>query len=191
MIRRCAGERNALQLVERRVGRRKVDLGQRQAAVDQLRAGPDRRRAGGPAASRAAAAARGAPGAAASWSSGSRSFHRPARSARCESSRRLRRPGRPLSGLRTAGSAFADRATSARAFRTESRAGARWNTSARNGWLNQIARSEPVASRSRTSKILKRGRRVGRTPEPTTSPTTDAAVPGRSEEMVLKLPRSS
>ena len=36
----------------------------------------------------------------------------------------------------------------------------RWcgvKTSLRNGWLNQTARSDPVRSRSSTSKILKRG----------------------------------
>ncbi len=38
----------------------------------------------------------------------------------------------------------------------------RWKTSLRNGWLNQTARSDPVASRTSISKILNRGRRVGR-----------------------------
>jgi len=61
----------------------------------------------------------------------------------------------------------------------------------RNGWLNQMARSDPVRSRSSSSKILKRGRRVGRTPLLTTSPTTEADWPGRSEAMVWKWPRSS
>ena len=40
--------------------------------------------------------------------------------------------------------------------------------------MNQTARSAPVASRTSISKILKRGRRVGRMPQLMTSPTTDA-----------------
>jgi hypothetical protein len=57
--------------------------------------------------------------------------------------------------------------------------------------LNQIARSEPVRSRRSSSKILNRGRRVGRMPLLTTSPTTDDVWPGRSDAIVWKLPRSS
>ena len=40
-----------------------------------------------------------------------------------------------------------------------------WKTSLRNGWLKKTARSAPVRSRTSISKILKRGRRVGRMPQ--------------------------
>jgi hypothetical protein len=61
----------------------------------------------------------------------------------------------------------------------------------RNGWLKKTARSEPERSRTSISKILKRGRRVGRTPAVTISPTTEAATPGRREAIVWNVPRSS
>ena len=66
-----------------------------------------------------------------------------------------------------------------------------WKTSFRNGWLNQIARNEPVGSRRSNSKILKRGRRVGRMPEPMTSPPPMRKFPVGGRSMVRKDPRSS
>src|SRR3954466_9787343 len=54
-----------------------------------------------------------------------------------------------------------------------------------------MARRLPVGSRTSISKILKRGRRVGRMPQLNTSPATDADTPGRSDAMVWKWPRSS
>ena len=47
--------------------------------------------------------------------------------------------------------------------------------------VGKTARSTPVGSRTITSKIGNRGRRVGRIPRLSTSPSTVAVMPGRSD----------
>ena len=127
----------------------------------------------------AAAPAPGAPASAASSPSAGRSSRRPARCGRCAASlrpqaRRRRAGVRPALPLRCRISYCGF--CSCRPCEVSSSLPNRmtrwcgWKTSLRNGWLNQIARSEPVSSRTSISKILKRGRRVGRMPQPTTSP---------------------